>query len=184
MKNFKIGAKVSVLDEAISGIIKEVDGNQVVILTKEGFELKFPLKELVMDELIAVEKLSKGIENTIKAENTPQRIKKPKIHPKKGIQPPMEVDLHIEQLTKNPKQLSNYQILTIQIDTAKYKLEFALSKKIQRIVFIHGVGEGVLRAELEFLINRYDGLKFYDADYKKYGNGALEVYIPQNSMKN
>jgi len=67
------------------------------------------------------------------------------------------------------------------LDTAKRQLDFAISKRIQKVVFIHGVGEGVLRTELEFLFNRYDNVKFYDADYKKYGRGATEVYIFQNT---
>jgi len=33
---------------------------------------------------------------------------------------------------------------------------------------------------LEFLFKRYNNLKFYDADYQKYGRGATEVYIFQN----
>lgn len=77
--------------------------------------------------------------------------------------------------------MSNYDILTLQIDTAKHQLEFAMRKRIQKIVFIHGVGEGVLKAELDFLLGRYDNLKFYDADYQKYGVGATEVYFFQNN---
>ena len=71
-------------------------------------------------------------------------------------------------------------MLTIQIDTAKRQLDFAIRKKIQRIVFIHGVGDGVLRAEMEYLFRRYDNVKYYDADLQKYGRGATEVYIYQN----
>jgi hypothetical protein len=56
-----------------------------------------------------------------------------------------------------------------------------MRKRIQKIVFIHGVGEGILKAELDFLLGRYDNLKFYDADYQKYGLGATEVYFFQNS---
>jgi len=48
-------------------------------------------------------------------------------------------------------------------------------------VFIHGVGEGVLRTELEFLLGRYSNVTFYDAEYAKYGVGATEVYIYQNT---
>jgi len=66
------------------------------------------------------------------------------------------------------------------VETAKRQLEFAMKKRIQKVVFIHGVGEGVLKAELESLFNRYENLKFYDADYQKYGLGATEVYIFQN----
>jgi dsDNA-specific endonuclease/ATPase MutS2 len=78
--------------------------------------------------------------------------------------------------------MDNFEILTLQVETAKRQLEFAISKRIQKIVFIHGVGEGVLRSELEYLFNRYENLKFYDADYQKYGRGATEVYIFQNSL--
>jgi hypothetical protein len=48
------------------------------------------------------------------------------------------------------------------------------------VVFIHGVGEGVLKIELEYLFRRYENVKYYDADYQKYGLGATEVYILQN----
>ena len=59
-------------------------------------------------------------------------------------------------------------------------MDFAIRKRIQKLVFIHGVGEGVLKSELDFLLGRYDNLKFYDADYQKYGVGATEVYFFQN----
>ena len=77
--------------------------------------------------------------------------------------------------------MSNYDMLNIQLDTAKRQLDFAISKRIQKVVFIHGVGEGVLKEELRYLFNRYDNVKFYDADYQKYGLGATEVYIYQNA---
>ena len=93
----------------------------------------------------------------------------------------MEVDLHIQKLTKSERGLTAYDKLNLQIDTAKRKLDFAIQKRIQKLVFIHGVGEGVLKAELETMLRRYDNLKYYDADYKTYGLGATEVYIYQNS---
>jgi hypothetical protein len=43
--------------------------------------------------------------------------------------------------------MSNYDILTLQSETAKRHINLRL--KFQ-IVFIHGVGEGVLKAELDF----------------------------------
>ena len=76
--------------------------------------------------------------------------------------------------------MSNFEILTLQLETAKKNIEFAISKRISKIVFIHGVGEGVLKNELHYLLGRYP-TKFYDASYKKYGLGATEVYIYQNS---
>ena len=76
--------------------------------------------------------------------------------------------------------MQNHEMLNLQIETAKRRLEFAIQNRIQRIVFIHGVGEGVLKLELEYLFKRYEGLKFYDANYQKYGQGATEVYIFQS----
>ena len=40
--------------------------------------------------------------------------------------------------------MQNYDMLNLQLDTAKRRLDFAISKRIQRVVFIHGVGEGFL----------------------------------------
>ena len=76
--------------------------------------------------------------------------------------------------------MANHDMLTLQLDTAKRQLEFAIRKRIQKVVFIHGVGEGVLKIELDYLFGRYGNVKFYDADYQKYGLGATEVYIYQN----
>ena len=73
-------------------------------------------------------------------------------------------------------------MLNLQLDTARRQLEFAIKKRIPKIVFIHGVGEGVLRQELETLLSRYNNVQFYDADYKTYGLGATEVKIFQNTQ--
>jgi dsDNA-specific endonuclease/ATPase MutS2 len=77
--------------------------------------------------------------------------------------------------------MDNYDMLNLQLDTAKRKVEFAIQKRVSKIVFIHGVGEGVLKSELQSLLNKYP-VKHYDASYKKYGLGATEVYIFQNTV--
>ena len=94
----------------------------------------------------------------------------------------MEVDLHINQLVKSTKGMANHDMLTLQLNTAKRQLDFAIKNRIQKIVFIHGVGEGVLKLELDYLFDRYNNVKHYDANYQKYGLGATEVYIYQNIL--
>ena len=74
--------------------------------------------------------------------------------------------------------MDNFDMLTLQLNTAKKQLEYAIVKRFSRIVFIHGVGEGVKR-ELQYLLRKYP-VDFYDASYQKYGLGATEVYIYQN----
>ena len=43
-----IGDKVSVLDDAISGVVTALSGNEVTIMTTDGFELNYLKKELIV----------------------------------------------------------------------------------------------------------------------------------------
>jgi len=182
----KTGDRVSTINDTVNGIITRIEENLITVLTDDDFELQYSEKELIIvensisEELLNFDKISGIISQ--KEEKRPKKVKK--VRSKDRNLPPMEVDLHIHQLVNNHRRMSNYDMLTLQLDTAKRQLDFAISKRIQRIVFIHGLGEGVLRAELEFLFKRYDNLKFYDADFQKYGHGAMEVYIFQNKTPN
>lgn len=180
---FKINDRVEVLDDALKGRVVKVEANIVSIETTEGFALQFHESELVkIDEeqkrLISTAHIE--ISEVLKEKQPAKKPKSSRVKPKERNAPPMEIDLHIEKLVNSFKGMSNYDILTLQIETAKRQIEFARRKRIQKIVFIHGVGEGVLKAELDFLLSRYDDLKFYDANYQKYGLGATEVYLFQN----
>lgn len=179
---FKVGDEVEVLDETISGKIVRVENNTAIISTTEGFELEFLVKELVLKQRGNLEPniFSKTTLNEAVSQKETKKIKVQKVKPKERFQPTMEVDLHIHQLINSSKGMSNHDMLTLQLNTAKRQLEFAMRKRIQKIVFIHGVGEGVLKLELEYLFKHYDNVKFYDANYQKYGLGATEVYIYQN----
>lgn len=177
------GDKVAVLDEDLEGKVLSVNGSEVEIETTEGFVLSFQEKDLIRTEDAFPDVLPADVDDfseVIKQKESFKKKKSVRIKPKERDLPPMEVDLHIGKLVPRTGGLSNYDMLTIQMDTAKRQLEFAMKKRIQKVVFIHGVGEGVLKAELETLFNRYENLKWYDADYQKYGLGATEVYIFQN----
>ncbi|WP_420319869.1 Smr/MutS family protein [Flagellimonas sp.] len=177
---FHIGDTVEVLDEAIKGKIEAIDGNQITILTEEGFLLQYGTSELVkVGEHIQVSNFEAAKVKMEKSQPKKRVVQIPK--PKERNTPKMEVDLHINQLVKSSKGLSNFDILNLQLETAKRQLNFAINKRIQKVVFIHGVGEGVLKEELMYLFKKYDNLKWYDADYQKYGLGATEVYIFQNN---
>lgn len=181
--NFDIGDSVFVLDEDLSGTIIKIIGSIVTIEDTNGFELVFNASEIVkqQDNRLKLDAFSKKSVTQVVSEKASQKRRVvPKVKPKERYQPTMEVDLHINQLVKSEHGMSSHEKKLLQLDTAKHKLEFAMKKKIQKIVFIHGVGEGTLKLELEYLFRRYDNLKFYDADYKKYGQGATEVYIYQN----
>lgn len=180
MGKFSIGDRAEVLDEAIAGIVQKVDGDRVTLITDDGFPMQYAISDLVKIEgHISVTNYE--VAKIKKEKELPKRRKAPTIKPKERSAPKMEVDLHIHQLVKSSKGMSNYDMLNIQLDTAKRQLDFAIRKRIQRVVFIHGVGEGVLKEELHYLFKKYDNVEFYDAEYQKYGLGATEVYIYQSS---
>ena len=88
----------------------------------------------------------------------------------------IEVDLHIEKLIKNPNKIKKKNILSFQLNAARNFLNRAKEIGIKKIIFIHGVGEGILKNELEnLLINHSQDLLYYPADFSNYGNGATEV---------
>jgi hypothetical protein len=91
---------------------------------------------------------------------------------------PVEVDLHIEQLIDNYKTLSNGEILDIQMTRFRSELENALQKRIGKIVFIHGVGNGKLKHDIRRALDQeYKKLRYQDASFKEYGFGATMVII-------
>jgi dsDNA-specific endonuclease/ATPase MutS2 len=53
----------------------------------------------------------------------------------------------------------------------------AQAKRLTKIVFIHGVGEGVLRSEIRHELRKYENVEFLDGDYREYGQGATEVRL-------
>ena len=177
------GDKVSVLDDALDGVVIFVDGTQITIETTDGFTMTYNVNELIKIQDTSI--LSKSTQsfnlNQVRAD---KEIPRPRSFVKekknKGEIPPPEFDLHIEKLVKNPRGMSNHDILTIQSETAKRHVEFAIRNRIPKIIFIHGVGEGILKSELDFLLGRYDNIDFRDANYQKYGLGATEVVIRQS----
>lgn len=90
----------------------------------------------------------------------------------------LEVDLHIEELTSDYKGMQPAEMLAIQISHFRTKLEMAIGQKYSSVVFIHGVGNGILKHEIRKQLFNYDNLKVEDASYLKYGAGATLVKIP------
>ncbi|WP_010521233.1 Smr/MutS family protein [Aquimarina agarivorans] len=179
---FIVGDYVMAIDDDVYGQVVRIADGQFIVLSTDGFEVAYARNELVLDKSKQEALDFSRNFSSFASENT-SFTKRPKTtiqKKKEKQQPPMEVDLHIHKLVKNTKGMTNYDMMTIQLDTAKRQLDFAINKRIPRVVFIHGVGEGVLKAELEYMFQRYDNVRISDADYRKYGLGAMEVYILQN----
>lgn len=108
-------------------------------------------------------------------------IEKPRSQPivKRSIQNGIiEIDLHINELLDDAHGMSNAEILTYQLDKFREVMEKYRTKREQKIVFIHGKGDGVLRkALLDELKRKYSTCRHQDASFQEYGFGATMVTI-------
>lgn len=91
---------------------------------------------------------------------------------------PVVTDLHISELVDSTRGLTNADMLNLQIDRFREVMDANLKAHGRKLIFIHGKGEGVLRAAIMKELNyRYKGHDVQDASFREYGYGATQVTI-------
>jgi dsDNA-specific endonuclease/ATPase MutS2 len=119
------------------------------------------------------EAISRGIREKVRATQP-----KPKVQPVVEKNGCIEVDLHIDALLDTTAGMDNAAMLQYQLETFRRTMETYRQCRGQKIVFIHGKGEGVLRkAILDELKAHYQGCEWQDASFRQYGFGATMVTI-------
>lgn len=94
------------------------------------------------------------------------------------VLPLIEVDLHIGELTDSIAGMEAKDMLELQLDRVRKEMEAHQRRKGQKIVFIHGKGDGVLRKSvLELLRKEYPKAEVQDASFREYGFGASLVTV-------
>jgi|GEM_PF-386587 len=88
-----------------------------------------------------------------------------------------EIDLHFEEIEVNTWRLAPEERLQYQLRYFQQKLEEFIAARVRKFVVIHGVGEGVLRAEVRSILRSYPQIYYYDASWQKYGRGATMAEI-------
>ena len=87
-----------------------------------------------------------------------------------------EIDLHLENLTKNSKKMSNGEKLQIQLNAASDFVSEALKVGVSKVYLIHGIGKGKLKERIHDLLHCHPKVKTFKNEYHhKYGFGATEV---------
>jgi len=90
--------------------------------------------------------------------------------------PNQEIDLHIEKLRDDHHFLAPDEILQIQLSHFQNALDAAIVHHFDKMIFIHGLGNGTLRDKIHKLISKNPHIKTYmDARKEKFGYGATEV---------
>jgi len=134
----------------------------------------FPEREL----LISASDLQEAMTQKVKVDISPRQ---PAPVKKEKTSPVVEVDLHIQQLLDSTAGMSNADMLNVQLNKFRQTMEENKNKKGQKIVFIHGKGEGVLRsAILSELKLKYKNCPVQDASFREYGFGATMVTVKQS----
>lgn len=122
------------------------------------------------------EKISAGTRKVEAAPKTESFLDKHKVDDRIA-----EVDLHINELIESTSGLSNAGMLKVQMDYFRRCMEQAEVEKVTKMIFIHGVGNGTLKNEIQKYLRNTPGVEFYDAAYARYGLGATEVYFYRNN---
>jgi hypothetical protein len=88
------------------------------------------------------------------------------------------VDLHIEKLTDNWKQLDNYAMLDLQLKTFEKYYDLALAHHLPSLIIVHGVGSGKLRDEIHDALRLKREVKSFVNQYdSRFGYGATEIFF-------
>jgi hypothetical protein len=95
-----------------------------------------------------------------------------------GLDDAIVVDLHADQVLDTTAGMKPGEILDYQIKVFRDTLAQYASKKGQKLIFIHGKGDGVLRrAIINELKYRYKSYTYQDASFQEFGYGATQVTI-------
>ncbi|MBL7964956.1 MAG: Smr/MutS family protein [Flavobacteriales bacterium] len=192
------GDRVAFLDEAGGGVVLRLVGRgRAVVRTDEGFELVQPVEALVRREQEKDRALARVSDHHAHLVASNDRLEEKRAADRKqpgssrkaakgtaGDDPHvMEIDLHLHEIVEDERGLNDGEKLRFQLDYFERMLNTAIRERKRRLIVIHGVGEGVLREEVRKVLEYYEGVRFDDADPRRYGYGATAVEILHHGHK-
>lgn len=180
-----IGQKVKFINENLDGVVKSiVSETRLIIDCSDGFDYEVSINEIIIvgenDEHSYTVDVNDFITKlfTNESKQTKEGLLNNYMTTNKyryeGV---LEIDLHLEKLVDFPEKLEDWQRLHTQMQHVKNCLNAAMYKNIKKIIFIHGVGTGVLKTELLNYLYEFENLSVKKADNQEYGAGATEVFI-------
>ena len=200
-KEIKKGSEVKFLNDVGGGIVLEIfpDGTANVE-GEDGFDMKYNLSELMLvsDSITEQEEaynnklpdLAKIIAQDVNEERQKLIQKDFEVkyanvratnQQRRGEH--MVIDLHIHELIDDQSGLQDRTKLDIQLNHFERMMRIAGEQRIKRVIFIHGVGQGVLRNQIRTRLDSYyPDCTVRDANPREYGAGATEVILGQSSF--
>lgn len=197
---FKIGDKVRFLNDVGEGRVTVVqpDG-QILVEDDNGFEYAHAPSDLIPMESRAVmeqayERVVPSVLEILQQEMDPARqrkmeqdfkskYKEAQARPSGGAVE--EVDLHLHAIVDSQAGLSPGVMLELQIAHFERMLQIGIRQRTKKMIFIHGIGQGVLRHQIWSRVEQYyPDCSCRSADPRQYGNGATEVWIGEAAFRN
>ena len=197
----KIGSEVKFLNDVGGGIVLEIFSNGTASVEGEdGFDMKYNLTELMLvsDSITEQEEeynnklpdLAKIIAQDVNEERQKLIQKDFEIkyanvratnQQRRGEH--MVIDLHIHELIDDQSGLQDRTKLDIQLNHFERMMRIAGEQRVKRVIFIHGVGQGVLRNQIRTRLDSYyPDCTVRDGNPREYGAGATEVILGQSSF--
>ena len=136
--HLKVGQSVVLMDSDLRGKIVSI-GRKVLIELEDGLTIEAAYGEFAVTDATELKALKSS---KVKAKKTTRSASNKK--PASGI---LEVDLHIEAIPGG-SNVPKGQQLQFQMDTFKRIIRENLSHKGMKINFIHGIGDGILKAAI------------------------------------
>ena len=134
----RVGQSVVLMDSDLRGKIVSI-GRTVLIELEDGLRIEAAYGEFAVTDATELKALKSS---KVKAKKTTRSASNKK--PASGI---LEVDLHIEAIPGGGG-IPKGQQLQFQMDTFKRIIRENLSHKGMKINFIHGIGDGILKAAI------------------------------------
>lgn len=196
MREIKVGDRVKFLNDVGEGVVLELSIGKAVVEDTNGFDREYDVSELIavggaeeeaemygnklpdLDQILKrdiSEEKQKKIQEQFEIKYANARATNQK---RRGEH--MEVDLHLHELVDEMSGLKDRTKLDIQLNHFERMMNIALEQKIRRVIFIHGVGQGVLRHQIRSRLEMfYPNCSVRDANPREYGSGASEVFVGQ-----
>ena len=164
MKELKPGQLVRFLNDVGSATVVRVEGSTVLVEDEHGFERSVDQSELLLapDPEVEAKQYGDTIPDVAKlltqevGEKRMRELQKDFEVRYQNAQATsmarrdahMEVDLHIHELVDDQRGIPDRAKIAIQMNHFDRMMDIAKREKLRRIVFIHGVGQGVLRHQI------------------------------------
>ena len=84
----------------------------------------------------------------------------------------VKIDLHIENLSNDFLAMTNFEIVQIQLKKCEDALIKAINSNAQKLIIVHGIGEGVLKKEVHNLLSNFELRYFVSIN-----GGSTEVML-------